>query len=619
MGLHPRALRPAAAGVALVVGIALSSCASSTGDVGVGDRTAASIPTPGPGAATVALLHFSLPGGVTHTPALRVTNGFRQPASAAFVGGIARVGPDANRYVGLVAVVNFKSPGANTIAAAGSAEIGATQPFALDYHGGLTSAGPQASNVRALLRGVAGPQAWTVDWFDQPDAGTDASRPFVADGQALLDTIFRHLAGIPSPGFLQAVEGAIDGSGSPSPPGQVALGSSGGSTPATPRVSGPRGTPTASSRPPLPGGRQSGGAGPPAGAGSAGGAGQPGSPPGAGSPAAPGSGGPAAPAPSPVVPPGPQPAPAPGSGGGSGAAASIVEFSTTPGPGPAGSRVQATAMCPGGTVLVGGGLSLHTASGALPNNSLRAMGTVPSASDGSPAGSGTARGWTAVGGAGGQPMTDAVTDNFAVCATGVPGSTEVVVQSVPGPATAASSTAATASCPSGTTLVSGGASTLVPPSPIQPSLHLIGSYPSDAAGHPAASGAPTSWTAVGAAGGALIANSTTTAFAVCSSAPLGVHAIAVTGMGPEAATTQTVLTASCPAGSHLLGGGVDVSLGGGTPQQGVHITGDYPSDASGAPVSAGSGANAWTAITHSGGQAAPGTQSAAFAMCGTLG
>jgi hypothetical protein len=302
-----------------------------------------------------------------------------------------------------------------------------------------------------------------------------------------------------------------------------------------------------------------------------------------------------------------------------GALATTIAWSTINGPYAAGSQVQTTAGCPGSAVLVAGGYNLHTASGSVPNNSLRALGTVPSTPGGTVVTSGLPPAWTAVGGAGGQAMTDAVTDAYALCATGASLQPEVVVASVAGPA-AAGSVGATAACPGGTVLVGGGASTEVPPSPIQPSLHLIGSYPSDAAGHPSTTGtAPSAWTAVGASGGAAITNATTSAYALCTAAgTVGVQVAATTMTGPQAASTPQALTAPCPSGTAVLGGGVDITLNGGTPQQGVHITGDYPS-VGGAPVAAGGTATDWTAITQSGGQPTPGTVSSAFALCGTKG
>ena len=306
-----------------------------------------------------------------------------------------------------------------------------------------------------------------------------------------------------------------------------------------------------------------------------------------------------------------------------GALATTIAFSTTSGPYAAGSQVHTSAGCPGAGVLVAGGYNLHTTSGAVPNNSLRALGSIPSTQDATAVTGGAAPDWTAVGGAGGQAMTDAVTDVYALCATGAALQPEVIVASVPGPAVAAGSVAATAVCPAGTVLLGGGASTEVsssPSQPIQPSLHLIGSYPSDDAGRPATTGMePSGWTAVGASGGAAIIGATTSAYALCTPAgPVLVQAVGASASGPQAASTPQPLTATCPSGTTVLGGGVDITLAGGTPQQGVHITGDYPS-VGGAPVATGGTPTGWTAVTQSGGQPTPGTLSSAFALCGSRG
>src|SRR2546430_313386 len=55
---------------------------------------------------------------------------------------------------------------------------------------------------------------------------------------------------------------------------------------------------------------------------------------------------------------------------------------------------------------------------------------------------------------------------------------------------------------------------------------------------------------------------------------------------------------------------------GATPQQGVHLRGSYPSDASGSPL--GNGAlnpGSWGAVVQAGGQATPGTNVHVFALC----
>src|SRR5207302_8103288 len=60
----------------------------------------------------------------------------------------------------------------------------------------------------------------------------------------------------------------------------------------------------------------------------------------------------------------------------------------------------------------------------------------------------------------------------------------------PGPGAAGTQTSASTTCPGGTLMVSGGAlGDLVAGGPVSPSLRLMGSVPSDAAGNPVASGA----------------------------------------------------------------------------------------------------------------------------------
>jgi hypothetical protein len=86
--------------------------------------------------------------------------------------------------------------------------------------------------------------------------------------------------------------------------------------------------------------------------------------------------------------------------------------------------------------------------------------------------------------------------------------------------------------------------------------------------------------------------------------------------GPEHGVGEALdVTAGCPAGKVLLGGGANIDLNGGTPQWGVHLRGTYPSDAAGHPGTNGTSADAWTASVEDGGQAAPGTSSTAFAVC----
>jgi hypothetical protein len=175
---------------------------------------------------------------------------------------------------------------------------------------------------------------------------------------------------------------------------------------------------------------------------------------------------------------------------------------------------------------------------------------------------------------------------------------------------------ATANCPSGTSLVGGGALG-TPPS--EPSFKPIASYPSNSSGVASANGDqnPTSWSVYGSAGQPNPATQVITAFAVCSTdASVQTQVARVDATGPQTASTFTTTSVPCSSGA-LLGGGVSVDQTGGTvPQQGVHLRGSYPSDASGTPVSDGAlSPGTWSAVVQAGGQNTPGTSVHAFALC----
>jgi len=296
-----------------------------------------------------------------------------------------------------------------------------------------------------------------------------------------------------------------------------------------------------------------------------------------------------------------------------------VATATQPMGNAAGTATNAVAQCPSGTTLIGGGIEVgRAADTATPGNGLKVNGTMPSDSGGNPVTNGGTDPsfWTAVGGFGGQSEAGDQVTSFAMCSTGGPAHTVVETGSVSGVAAQGSPPLiATASCPSGTSLVGGGALG-TPPS--EPSFKPIASYLSNSAGVASANGDqnPTSWSAYGSAGAPNPATQVTTAFAVCSTdATVQTQVARADLAGPQAASTFTTSTVACASGT-LLDGGVSVDVGGATPQQGVHLRGSYPSDATGSPL--GNGAlnpGSWGAVVQAGGQATPGTNVHTLALC----
>ena len=284
-----------------------------------------------------------------------------------------------------------------------------------------------------------------------------------------------------------------------------------------------------------------------------------------------------------------------------------------------GTASSATVPCPSGTVLIGGGVQIGRATDtATPGNGLKVNGTMPSDSAGNPVANGATDPsfWTAVGGFGGQSEAGDQVTSFAMCSTGGPAHTTVATASVSGVALQGSPPLiATATCPSGTSLVGGGALG-TPPS--EPSFKPIASYPSNSAGLASANGDqnPTSWSTYGSAGQPNAATQVTTAFAVCSTdTTVQTQVARVDSVGPQTGSTFTMSTVPCASGA-LLDGGVSIDLAGAQPQQGVHIRGSYPSDATGSPV--GNGAlnpGSWGAVVQAGGQNTPGTNVHTFALC----
>jgi protocatechuate 3,4-dioxygenase beta subunit len=198
-----------------------------------------------------------------------------------------------------------------------------------------------------------------------------------------------------------------------------------------------------------------------------------------------------------------------------------------------------------------------------------------------------------------------------------------------------------ATCPSGDTLIGGGAITTTPDqfndgvtTGNNGNLKPMASYPSNSSGVAAANGSTTanSWSAYGLAG---IASSTDTveAYALCSTdsttPPVQVARTDVQAVGPQAGGLVDFAAATCPSGTQMIGGGYDVdeqtaSGSGFEPQQGWHMIGSFPStDPTGLTEVANGATNpeTWSTELNSGGVGISSGQDMnqhAFAMCATV-
>ena len=309
--------------------------------------------------------------------------------------------------------------------------------------------------------------------------------------------------------------------------------------------------------------------------------------------------------------------------------------------------VTVTAACPAGSRLVGGGSYLRRISdpAVLPTNGLVLGGTTPSTgsspvdlsvADGAvdPASWLSIANYTGVSEAGNQAST------FALCATaGGPAHTVVATATRTGAVATQEvnlPNQATATCPAGALLIGGGAATRTPDQVDDGvtvgnngNLKPLGNYPSDAAGVPAGHESATadSWSAYGSAG-ITSPTDTVTAFALCSTdagtPPVQVARVDVDGPDAQPGTTPTTATATCPAGTRMLGGGYRVDetvagVGSGLqPQQGYHMRGSHPGSARVPAGDAETDPASWTALVQAGGQnlsAGKHMTTRAFAMC----
>jgi hypothetical protein len=280
--------------------------------------------------------------------------------------------------------------------------------------------------------------------------------------------------------------------------------------------------------------------------------------------------------------------------------------------------VTATATCPAGSTLVGGGDALTRGSAPVTNDGSVTLGVYPSDSAGARSATGaiTPMSWTAAAGYSGQaPGLDTVT-SYAVCATGVTSATTVQVVS----AGMNSLGPVTAPCPAGTSLVGGGGGYTAFPTGVSNNTKLYDSFPSDAAGDLPAAGAanPTAWTVQGNSNSAT--GAMTAAVALCATDVAVPTVVATATNSPTGGITggaAVAATVSCPAGTTLLAGGSDIvsnPSGPGTGGQGVHVIGDFPSDAAANPIGSGS-AQSWTVIGMDGGQNLSSLSTEALALC----
>ncbi|MGH2718864.1 MAG: hypothetical protein ACRDJU_09825 [Actinomycetota bacterium] len=102
---------------------------------------------------------------------------------------------------------------------------------------------------------------------------------------------------------------------------------------------------------------------------------------------------------------------------GTGSATVTTVSATVPGPLDAGASAAATASCPAGTVLVGGGARTDAPSNPDAVPALHLIASFSSTGGGSPLRSGSAQAWTATAQNGGMPSPGAATTAYAQCAT----------------------------------------------------------------------------------------------------------------------------------------------------------------------------------------------------------
>ena len=272
----------------------------------------------------------------------------------------------------------------------------------------------------------------------------------------------------------------------------------------------------------------------------------------------------------------------------------------------------------------------HASTGAVPVDLAAADGATD------PATWMTIANFTGVSEAGDQAST------FALCASAAARRTRSSSASRTGANTAQEvnpPSLATATCPAGTRLIGGGATTSTPDQVNDGvtvgnngNLKPLGDYPSDAAGVPAADGSTAQPRGRRSARRGSRPRPTSSRPTRCArdpaTPPVQVARVDVDGPDAQPGTTITASSATCPPATRMLGGGYRVlesvnGVGGLQPQQGYHMRGSYPSDTAASPPGAVGDAalNADLDRAGSGGRAGPRRRQAhdtnAFAMCAT--
>ncbi|WP_042381873.1 hypothetical protein [Streptacidiphilus melanogenes] len=303
------------------------------------------------------------------------------------------------------------------------------------------------------------------------------------------------------------------------------------------------------------------------------------------------------------------------------------------------SEISTHADCAAG-LISGGGIDQAIGTGsAAPGNHVN--GTEPSP-DGSTEYTGSTgvvgtdvTHWLGIGGSGGAVNSSFSSTPYGVCFTSdLIDHTQVVMNDIAGPSSAATVGLAVATCPSGTRLLGGGARTT--PAGVG-SLKPAASYPTfDDAAHDhglkaAADGEtnPDSWAAVGWNGGGGGSTNTTYAYAICSGNGIDVSGVTVTVRfgevsGPNTANSGQSATVGCgvddgtlvSGGAAVSGGDVTTTDFTGPGSGGDHLNGSYPSDSGGNPVGDGAtSASDWTAYAHTGGAGSTGNHTDVWALC----